>query len=184
MNKPDFKKITKKDNDSFTNIELYKFYETLQSIPVLKNIKLWNAVNLTISNLEPIYKELKDDKLIPKTDSVKEYDKEVAELYKEISGGKIINKELPNGKTIESWDIDFENPEVITKLEESIKELQEKYKEAIEERTNDIKAYNEFMEETFTEKVTLHKVAITDLKDGDVPEDVIQAKAIHKLIKS
>jgi hypothetical protein len=184
MKKPDFKKIIKQENESFTNLELYKFYETLQSIPVLKNIKLWNAINLTISNLEPIYKELHNDKLIPKSEAIKEYDKEIMEFYKEISGGKVINKELPNGKTIESWDIDFDNSEVASKIESFIKELEEKYKEAIEERRLDIKAYNEFMEEPFTEKLNLHKVNITDLKDGDIPEDSFQAKAIHKLIKS
>ncbi len=183
MNKPDFKKLTKKDNESFTNIELYKFYETLQSVPVLKNIKLWNAVNLTISSLEPIYKELNSDKLIPKSDAFKEFDSKVSEMYKEIADGKTKIVELNNGKTIESWDIDFDNPEVKAKVEESIKELEETYKDAIEDRKKDIEEYNKFMQEEFTEKITLYKVTIADLKDGDIPEDINQAKALHKLIK-
>jgi hypothetical protein len=183
MNKPDFKKITKKDNDSFTNIELYKFYETLQSIPVLKNIKLWNAVNLTISSLEPIYKELKDEKLIPKSEMIKEFDTKIAEMYKELSGGKTKTVELSGGKTMESWDIDFDNPDIRIKIEETMKELEEVYKDDLNTRKSDIKEYDNFMLEPFTEKLTLYKVSIADLKDGDIPEDIIQAKALHKLVK-
>jgi AAA15 family ATPase/GTPase len=102
---------------------------------------------------------MKDDKLIPKSTEIKEFDTKVAEMYKEVADGKTKNVELDNGKTIESWDIDFENPEVKAKVEATIKELEETYKEAIEDRKKDIE------DKLYENQLFLSKVS-TDKLEG------------------
>ena len=195
MKKPNLTKLIKdKQSIKITNLDFYLFYDTLESIEYIKNIKLWNIINLTIDALKPIQNSFKQDILIPKTDRFKEYstklEESVQEYLKKASDNKTKDVVVTfKGKEITKniWDVDMEDPTIKEGLDTIVKSLEEEYTEDIKLRNEDIKEYNDYMLEEFPldlDTLLTYKLDISEFKDSDLPENKEQAKIIYKLIKN
>lgn len=195
MKKPNLTELIKdKQSIKITNLDFYLFYDTLESIEYIKNIKLWNIINLTIDALKPIQNSFKQDILIPKTDRFKEYstklEESVQEYLKKASDNKTKDVVVTfKGKEITKniWDVDMEDPTIKEGLDTIVKSLEEEYTEDIKLRNEDIKEYNSYMLEEFPldlDTLLTYKLDISEFKDSDLPENKEQAKIIYKLIKN
>lgn len=195
MKKPNLTELIKdKQSIKITNLDFYLFYDTLESIEYIKNIKLWNIINLTIDALKPIQNSFKQDILIPKTDRFKEYstklEESVQEYLKKASDNKTKDVVVTfKGKEITKniWDVDMEDPNIKEGLDTIVKSLEEEYTEDIKLRNEDIKEYNSYMLEEFPldlDTLLTYKLDISEFKDSDLPENKEQAKIIYKLIKN
>ena len=195
MKKPNLTELIKdKQSIKITNLDFYLFYDTLESIEYIKNIKLWNIINLTIDALKPIQNSFKQDILIPKTDRFKEYstnlEESVQEYLKKASDNKTKDIVVTfKGKEITKnvWDVDMEDPTIKEGLDTIVKSLEEEYTEDIKLRNEDIKEYNDYMLEEFPldlDTLLTYKLDISEFKDSDLPENKEQAKIIYKLIKN
>lgn len=195
MKKPNLTELIKdKQSIKITNLDFYLFYDTLESIEYIKNIKLWNIINLTIDALKPIQNSFKQDILIPKTDRFKEYstklEESVQEYLKKASDNKTKDVVVTfKGKEITKnvWDVDMEDPNIKEGLDTIVKSLEEEYTEDIKLRNEDIKEYNDYMLEEFPldlDTLLTYKLDISEFKDSDLPENKEQAKIIYKLIKN
>lgn len=195
MKKPNLTELIKdKQSIKITNLDFYLFYDTLESIEYIKNIKLWNIINLTIDSLKPIQNSFKQDILIPKTDRFKEYstklEESVQEYLKKASDNKTKDVVVTfKGKEITKniWDVDMEDPNIKEGLDTIVKSLEEEYTEDIKLRNEDIKEYNDYMLEEFPldlDTLLTYKLDISEFKDSDLPENKEQAKIIYKLIKN
>ena len=195
MKKPNLTELIKdKQSIKITNLDFYLFYDTLESIEYIKNIKLWNIINLTIDALKPIQNSFKQDILIPKTDRFKEYstklEESVQEYLKKASDNKTKDVVATfKGKEITRsvWDVDMEDPNIKEGLDTIVKSLEEEYTEDIKLRNEDIKEYNDYMLEEFPldlDTLLTYKLDISEFKDSDLPENKEQAKIIYKLIKN
>lgn len=195
MKKPNLTELIKdKQSIKITNLDFYLFYDTLESIEYIKNIKLWNIINLTIDALKPIQNSFKQDILIPKTDRFKEYstklEESVQEYLKKASDNKTKDVVVTfKGKEITKniWDVDMEDPTIKEGLDTIVKSLEEEYTEDIKLRNEDIKEYNDYMLEEFPldlDTLLTYKLDISEFKDSDLPENKEQAKIIYKLIKN
>lgn len=195
MKKPNLTELIKdKQSIKITNLDFYLFYDTLESIEYIKNIKLWNIINLTIDALKPIQNSFKQDILIPKTNRFKEYstklEESVQEYLKKASDNKTKDVVVTfKGKEITKniWDVDMEDPTIKEGLDTIVKSLEEEYTEDIKLRNEDIKEYNDYMLEEFPldlDTLLTYKLDISEFKDSDLPENKEQAKIIYKLIKN
>ena len=195
MKKPNLTELIKeKQSTKITNLDFYLFYDTLESIEYIKNIKLWNTINLTIDALKPIQNSFKQDILIPKTEKFKEYstklEESVQEYLKKASDNKTKDVTVTfKGKEITRnvWDVDMEDPTIKEGLDAIVKSLEEEYAEDIKLRNEDIKEYNSYMLEEFPldlDTLLTYKLDISEFKDSDLPENKEQAKIIYKLIKN
>lgn len=195
MKKPNLTELIKdKQSIKITNLDFYLFYDTLESIEYIKNIKLWNIINLTIDALKPIQNSFKQDILIPKTDRFKEYstklEESVQEYLKKASDNKTKDVVVTfKGKEITKniWDVDMEDSNIKEGLDTIVKSLEEEYTEDIKLRNEDIKEYNDYMLEEFPldlDTLLTYKLDISEFKDSDLPENKEQAKIIYKLIKN
>ena len=195
MKKPNLTELIKdKQSIKITNLDFYLFYDTLETIEYIKNIKLWNIINLTIDALKPIQNSFKQDILIPKTDRFKEYstklEESVQEYLKKASDNKTKDVVVTfKGKEITKnvWDVDMEDPNIKEGLDTIVKSLEEEYTEDIKLRNEDIKEYNDYMLEEFPldlDTLLTYKLDISEFKDSDLPENKEQAKIIYKLIKN
>lgn len=173
MKRPDFTEL--KEN-IFTNGDAMVLYRKLNTIKGVKGIYLNHAIRSTVDNLKP-YVELMDiDKLLPKTESFEKFIEENTEINKKFSN----NKTKKNSEGVEIWDVDVNDPEYYKALED----LNEKYKETLEERKKDLDEYSKFLEEPFEayDRV-IKKVDVSRIKDDDILDYDNEYPFLHFLLK-
>jgi len=124
--------------------EILDRFAKLQDVKGLTGDKLCFARSKNLMHLRSFEKANSHGSRIPLTKDFEAYQKEFSELrgnylLKDSEGKAVLHGENPT--------VDIANPELVAKTIE----LKEKYKAVIQEREDDIKAYNEFMLETVPE---------------------------------
>jgi hypothetical protein len=151
------------------NWEVINLHKTLSKMKPVPGIKLNYAIGRTILNLKPLVKSFEQDKLIPVLPEYKKYEDALKAMYEGFAkdeNGKVKTKvsRSPEGEPIEELDVDINNPDVI----KARATLSEVHKEAIEDRKEQAKLYNEFLMEDCIEEIKLHKVAKSEVPDSEL----------------
>lgn len=143
-------------------------FAKLQDVKGLTGDKLCFARSKNLMHLRTFEKANSHTARIPVTKELEAYQKEFSKLrenylLKDGEGKAILHGESPT--------VDIANPELVAKTIE----LKEKYKAAIQEREDDIKAYNEFMLEVVPE-ADLPKVHIVKMDDvANLSQEQVEA---------
>lgn len=137
------KNIEKKEK-GLTYGEILDRYAKLQDVKNLHGDKLCFARSKNLMHLRYFEKENSHQSRIPLTKDFEDYQKQHSEIR-----GKYIVTDTEGKAVLHEGNpiVDIANPELITKMEE----LKTNFKAAIQEREDDIKAYNEFMLEVVPE---------------------------------
>lgn len=148
------------------NWEVQNLFNTLSNLQPVPGIKLNYAIARTILNLKPLVKSFHQDKLIPTLPEYKKYEEELKAMYEgfakdEKGHVKTKHSKSPSGEMVEEFDVDINAPEVV----KARTELTEKHKKAIDDRKEQAKLYNEWLEQDCEEELKLHKI-----KREDIPE--------------
>jgi len=162
------------------NYEIQNLYDRLNSAVGLKGIELLYARSRTMKYLKDVVESFAMDTVIPETEKFKEFQEELTKAYRELAtrDGKVQTKEIevPNGtptpRKVESLDINFNELKVI-KVKDAI---EAKYKEEIDKRKADEKAYREKMETGTSEVILFYfplKYAPVDQSQFDAVQDLI-----------
>ena len=152
-----FVEATIKGENVWTRAQIRGLYLQLSGLKGIKDNDLNYAITRTIDHIKGIAEAVDDSKRIPLTDGFKLFMEEKQTLLKKLSGGKV--KQVGDQ---EIYDLDFTNQEVIKVVEE----LEMAHKDAIDERTADIKTYNEWIQGEVTEEVKLHKIYSSKIPQG------------------
>lgn len=159
----------KKDRE-LTNFEIIRHYIDLTELTGVTGLKLNYQINATRRSLKPLYEAYQQDELIPKSVEFKEYEEKLSELYKQLATpeGAKLPKTKNTGNEGEVLDIDTNSDIVVT---ERIK-LQSKYVNSIVERQNQLKEYNNWLQEPCKDDYKLFKVKTSELPDNKKVWDV------------
>ena len=155
-----FIRNTEKKPAGLTYGDILDRFALLNNVKDLPGVKLCFARSKNLLHLRAFEKRNSRDARIPVTSDFENYQKE----FSEIRGKYLLtNKE---GKAVlhdNNPIVDIANPELIAKMEE----LKTKFKAAIQEREDDIKAYNEFMLEPVPEDELpkTHMVKMDDVSE-------------------
>ncbi|MFZ4548883.1 MAG: hypothetical protein ACOYN4_15650 [Bacteroidales bacterium] len=133
-----------KKEDGLTYGEILDRYAKLQNITGLKGDKLCFARSKNLIKLRAFEKVNNPTARIPLTKDFEDYQKKYSDIR-----GKFLLTDKESKSVLQDGNpmVDIANPELTTKLAE----LKETFKAAIQEREDNIKAYNEFMLELVPE---------------------------------
>ena len=152
-----FVEATIKGENVWTRAQVRSLYLQLSSLKGIKDNDLNYAITRTLDHIKGIAEAVDDSKRIPLTDEFKLYIEAKQNLLKELSGGKV--KQLEGQ---EVYDIDFTDKKVMKNFEQ----LDKEHDTAIQERTSDIKQYNEWVLGDVTEEIKLHKIYASKIPEG------------------
>ena len=145
-----------------TNHDVLQLYVRLSALRNVPGFKLNYAISRTLKNLAAFPRAYTKDRLIPKSTSYVEYEKELFDGYKAIAGkGTVIEK--TQGAEYERLDLDV-NCDAAKAVRA---ELQEKYSTAIEERQRQEEDYAAWLDEECGDAITIYKVKVSDMPAGD-----------------
>jgi hypothetical protein len=133
-------------------------FALLSNVKDLPGVKLCFARSKNLLHLRAFEKRNSPASRIPLTTDFENYQKEFSEIRgKDLLTDKEGKAVLQDGNPV----VDIANPELVEKIEE----LKARFKDAIQERDADIKAYNEFMLETVPvdELPKTHEVKMEDI---------------------
>ncbi len=149
-----------------TNLELIQFYNTLHSVGDLQGVKFAYAVSKNIYTIKPHIEALQAS--VASTEEFQQYEKERVELAKKHAkknkeGNPITNTNLDNNT--QSYEIENED-----KFQKELEKLQEKHKNALQEREKQIEKYKELLQEEAN--IELHKIKVKDLPEKITPQQM------------
>ncbi len=170
MKRPNFKNL----KTELTNQDVINLHSVLNTVKGLQGTKLVYAVGRTIDKLNPVVAAMAQDKCIPKQKAFKEYEKELQDLHVKYSKGKY-RKTEGGAVHVFPWDEGGAEKEHKSWMDERMK-LEDKFKDAIEERMQQGQDYDEFLFEPFPEKLDdfIHKIQEDELDKCVVPEEMRQ----------
>ena len=150
------------------NWEVMQLYKDLNELKTVNGIKLNYAIHRTKASLKPLAEAYERDKLIPVLDQYKEYDKALADAYKDLTKDKAGNPQTrintgPRGEQYEVPDVDLNSPEAIKVRAQ----LQAKFADAIADRQQQIKEYNEWLVQECSDDYTLFIISKSDIPDSN-----------------
>ena len=152
-----FIKNTEKKPAGLTYGDILDRFALLNNVKDLPGVKLCFARSKNLLHLRSFEKHNGPAARIPVTTDFENYQKEFSEIRgKYLLTDKEGKAVLHNNNPV----VDIANPELIAKMEE----LKTKFKSAIQEREDDIKAYNEFMLEPVPED-GLPKIYLVKIED-------------------
>jgi len=135
-----------------TKLDVFEIYENLlKAIKVFSGKKILYAINRNINYLKPIIKAMQQVTIIPKSDEFMKYEKELTEGYEKLAtqpDGTIKKISDPTGERL---DINYYSLEA----QELRNTLEKKYRKAIEDRKKDLKEFDEFLNDEFSEQLNL-----------------------------
>ena len=155
-----FIRNTEKKPAGLTYGDILDRFALLNNVKDLPGVKLCFARSKNLLHLRSFEKHNGTAARIPVTTDFENYQKEFSEIRgKYLLTDKEGKAVLHNNNPV----VDIANPELIAKMEE----LKTKFKSAIQEREDDIKAYNEFMLEPVPEDglPKIHKVKMEDVEN-------------------
>jgi hypothetical protein len=161
-----------------TNHDVLDLYSKILNAQGLKGTPLIYAVSRTIAKLRPVVDALSDEKCIPESEAHRTFTKELHDIHKKHSGGKMKTTTSNDGYTVEVYDFPWlsskDHEQARQQWMSETKKLKEKFREAISEREKEIKEYNEFLNEAFPESLSdyIHLIKEEKLGGCTVPESI------------
>ncbi len=162
-------KKQKKDfpTENLTNGEVIDRYQML-SMPV--DLHGFDVCYPKDRNLEKLrlaikYNKLERDVKFPKTDAYKAYEKELSDLFKQLSENPDGSNRLKvvrdaRGNEQEVYDVDVTSEEYLT----AKALLNQKHDAALQDRQEQLKKYDEFLDEPFAGEIKLYYVSAETVK--------------------
>jgi hypothetical protein len=166
-----FKKTVEKPTDGLRYGDILDRFILLEKVQGLKGDKLCFARRKNLMKLRAFEKMNSMENRIPETEAFKKYQAELSELRGKFlltdKEGKTVMRDIPRpgGHTEAMPLVDVANPS----FTKAALELKEKYKDAITEREDDLKAYREFLNEIVPgeEVPEIHFVKLSDVSGID-----------------
>lgn len=151
----------------FVNGEILSMYNDTLNVTGLKGVKLLYAVKRNIAMLKPYAEAFSDKEIIPMSEEFIKYEEERREMNKRFAtdaeGRVKTKKEIIGTQVVEAYDVDINTPAYIKEATA----INEKYKEVIDARSQDIKDYNAFLTEPFKEDIKIFKVPLSVAPDDE-----------------
>jgi hypothetical protein len=146
----------------------------LASLKHVPSCAVNTAISITILSLKPLYEAFQQDKVIPKSEEYLAYEKKLKETYEELSRAEIKETKVKTapktqvfyterGDEFKALDIDYNSPEVIMKRAT----IEGEFAKAIQERKDQLKDYNEWMDKECVANYELQKINISLMPKGD-----------------
>jgi len=156
-----------------TRNEVVEFHDRLNETVGLAGIPIIYAISRTLAKLKSVIKFWDIEKFAPLSEDFKKYNEEAQTIHMKYSKGK--TKYV--GKTLMHdfpWSSDADKNNLMEKWSKEMKDCDEKYKAAIDQRKEEMLKYDEFMKETFEEDVYdyIHKISEDKLEQCSVPESM------------